>query len=230
MWRLSSDLSAEDEVAAHAPPDDEQRRACARAAAVYRQYAPRGQFRPWALLQPTEHTRAYRLAYPTLICASYDRAFLHDVRTGALVQTIDIAPRTLCYVDVNERHAFVCHPDAVYVFSRESGSQVLRVSADADIQCNQLVEDTILAIGNNFITPLSVSPNAENSHSRLIAGEFLRIPWFALRLRTHISRQHMFLGTAAISWSYLRDAVLFSYPILSVSVVQRSALKRRGWL
>jgi len=57
-----------------------------------------------------------------------DRAYLHDVRTGALVQTIDIRPEDICYVDVNERHVFVCEPEALHVFSRaDGGNEVLRI-------------------------------------------------------------------------------------------------------
>jgi len=125
VWRLASDFAAEGEVAACAPPDRGQINVSARAAMVYHQYAPRGQFRPWALLRVRESTDTYRLAYPTLICAGYKHAFLHDVRTGSLVQTINIRFRTPCYVYVNERHAFVCDEYAVHVFSRESGSEVL---------------------------------------------------------------------------------------------------------
>ncbi|KAH9174790.1 hypothetical protein EDB89DRAFT_1883946, partial [Lactarius sanguifluus] len=125
VWRLANDFSIEDEVAANAPPDGEQMDASATAAALYHQYVPRGQFLPWALLRSHELTRAYRLAYPTLICASDERAFLYDVRPGSLVQTIDIHLEGLRYVDVNEHHAFVCERAAVHVFSRESGSEGL---------------------------------------------------------------------------------------------------------
>src|ERR1700761_6257793 len=70
VWRLASDFTAEDEVAAHAPPIGQQMEASNSAATMYHQYAPRGQFRPWALLAYPQLTRAYRLSYPTLICAS----------------------------------------------------------------------------------------------------------------------------------------------------------------
>ena len=57
-----------------------------------------------------------------------ERAYLHDVRTGALVQAIDIRPEDICYVDVDERHVFVCEPEAVHVFSRaDGGNEVLRI-------------------------------------------------------------------------------------------------------
>ncbi|KAH9002138.1 hypothetical protein EDB86DRAFT_3074499 [Lactarius hatsudake] len=80
--------------------------ASACAATEYHQYAPRGQFRPWAVLALPSFTTMYRLAYPTLICTNSRHAFLYDVRTGSLVQTIDIHLQ-ICYVDVNERYVFI---------------------------------------------------------------------------------------------------------------------------
>jgi len=172
VWRLASDFAAEDEVAAHAPPDGQQMEASASAATVHHQYAPRGQFRPWALLEYPGLTRAYRLAYPTLICASSRKAFLHDVRTGSLVQTINITTvQSLCYVDVNERHAFVCEPNVLHVFSRESGNEILRLSANHPMRCSQLVEDPDF---DTFITPLSVSPKVDDIGPRFIAAHVSR--------------------------------------------------------
>ncbi|KAH9038549.1 hypothetical protein EDB85DRAFT_427610 [Lactarius pseudohatsudake] len=171
VWRLASDFSTEGEVATHSPPDVEQIDASACAATVYHQYAPRGQFRPWALLALPSFTTMYRLAYPTLICANPRRAFLYDVRTGSLMQTIDIHIQSICYVDANETHAFVCEPDAVHVFSRENGNEVLEIPADATVQCNLLVEGPI---SDEFITPLSVSPKRDKSRPRFIAAHVSR--------------------------------------------------------
>lgn len=166
---MASDFDAENDHAAHAPPTDLQIAASTRAAEVYHQYAPRGQFRPWALLAFPGLTRAYRFAYPTLICVHYEQAFLTDVRTGSLVQTIDIHVEAISYVDVNERHAFVCELVAVHVYSRENGSEVLCIPADSTIRCSQLVEDPGF---EKFTTVLSVSPKVEESHPKFIAGVF----------------------------------------------------------
>ncbi|KAH9000897.1 hypothetical protein EDB86DRAFT_3133123 [Lactarius hatsudake] len=171
VWRLASDFSTEGEVATHSPPDGEQMDTSAYAATVYHQYAPRGQFRPWAVLALPSFTTMYRLAYPTLICANSRHAFLYDVRTGSLVQTIDIHIQSICYIDVDETHAFVCEPDAVHVFSRESGNQVLEIPADATVRCNLLVEGPI---SDKFITPLSVSPKRDKSRPRFIAAHVSR--------------------------------------------------------
>ena len=131
VWRLASDfVDGEPEVAPYAPPDEKQKRTYEFFATVppHQRYAPHGHFRPWAKLSFPTFTRAYRLAYPTLLCAGMDRAYLHDVRTGRLVQSIDIRPEDICYVDVNERYVFVCEPEALHVFSRaDGGNEALRI-------------------------------------------------------------------------------------------------------
>jgi hypothetical protein len=77
----------------------------------------------------------------------------------------------ICYVDMSERHTFVCEQDAVHVFLRESSSKILRIPADATIWCtsSQLVEDPDF---NMFTTHLSVSPNVDTSRPRFITGMF----------------------------------------------------------
>lgn len=152
VWRLVSDDDDDDltvggnecdMVASHAPPDEGQRRVSAVAATMHRRYAPRGHFRPWAKISLPETTHAYRFAYPTLLCANRSHAFLHDVRTGALVQTIDLRlmhRQSVCYVDVNERHAFVCDPEALHVYARHdgdgraAGAEVLLISRSMPVQ------------------------------------------------------------------------------------------------
>ncbi|KAH9004529.1 hypothetical protein EDB86DRAFT_2825674 [Lactarius hatsudake] len=163
VWRLVSGFTTDDEVAAYAPPEAVQIAVSAHAASLNHQYAPRGHFRPWGLLRFHEPARGYRLAYPTLICASRERAFLYDVHTGSLVQTIAIRFWSLSNLDVNERHAFVCESDAMHVFSRESGNEVLCIPVDASVQCSRRVEDPFLISGDWLITPLSVHPEVDES-------------------------------------------------------------------
>jgi hypothetical protein len=105
----------------------------------------------------------YRLVYPTLVCASMEHTFLCDVRTGSLLQTINTHLPSFRYLDVNERHAFICEQDVMRVFSRESGLEVLRIPADATVRCSQRVEDPSLISGDWFTTPLSVSPEVDES-------------------------------------------------------------------
>jgi hypothetical protein len=163
VWRLASDFVAEDEVAADAPPNGEQMAMSAYVTELYHHYTPRGQFRPWSLLRFNELVYAYRLVYPALICTSKEHTFLCDVRTGSLMQTINTHLPSFRYPDVNERHAFICEPDAIHVFSRESGIEVLRIPVDATVRCSQRVEDPSLISGDWFTTPLSVSPEVDES-------------------------------------------------------------------
>ncbi len=61
-------------------------------------------------------------------------AFLHDLRTGALVQTIKVnrTPQVVgrCHVDMDERHVFVCEPHMIHVFARDRGTEVFRMRND----------------------------------------------------------------------------------------------------
>jgi hypothetical protein len=194
VWRLACDIHAEGEVAAHSQPDGEQMIVSARAAEVYHHYAPRGHFRPWALLTPGFTFNVYQLRYPTLICAGVQHTSFYDVRTGSLVQTIDVRLRELRDIDVNERHAFVCEADVVRVFSRESGSEVLRIPADATVRCSQHVENPDFVPGDWFITPLSVSLKVDKpSRPHFIASvsKFTYTLWFT---HTHISRSPSLQG------------------------------------
>ncbi|KAF8271013.1 hypothetical protein EI94DRAFT_1569560 [Lactarius quietus] len=175
VWRLASDFVTEGEVAADAPSDEQMAIVSARVAELYHHYAPRGQFRPWSLLRFDESTFIYyRLAYPTLLCGNEENIFLFDVRTGSLVQTLNIHIRTNSFgVDVNERHTFICVSDVVHVFSRQSGIEVLRIPAEASVRCSQhvLVEDPLLISGDWLITPLSVSHEVdETPHPEFISG------------------------------------------------------------
>jgi len=175
VWRLASDDVAVGEVAAYSPPDEGQRRASTSAATMHRRYAPRGHFRPWAVLSFPEPTHAYRLAYPTLLCANEARAFLHDVRTGALVQTLDVrsVQRAVCYVDVNERYAFVCEPRVLRVFAREGGAEVLRVPNSEFVQS---VAETGAVPGNPFVSVLPLRPGSDDSRPNFLAGALLPPP------------------------------------------------------
>jgi hypothetical protein len=92
------------------------------------------------------------------------------------MQTINIHLRTLYCVDVNERHAFVCEPDVVHVFSLESGIEILRIPVDATLRCSQRVEDPCLVSGDWFITTLSVTPKVDEClRSEFIAGLFTHL-------------------------------------------------------
>ena len=175
VWRLASDFVTEGEVAADAPPGVRQMAESAHVTELYRHYAPRGQFLPWSLLRSDEPVNLYRLKCPTLVLANKEHAFLYDVTTGSLLQTISINCSTFCSLDVNARHVFVSEPCAVRVFSRESGIEVLRIPAEAAIRCSQHVEDPFLISGGWFTTTLSVFPEVDESpRPEFITGVFIR--------------------------------------------------------
>jgi hypothetical protein len=116
-----------------------------------------------------------------LICANLEQIILYDIRTGSLVQTINTNLLRLKYVDVSERHTFVCKQDVVHVFSWESGIEVLCIPADTAVQCSQRVEDPFLVSGDWFITPISVS---SSPCPKFIAGVFKRL-WFTQRFHSY---------------------------------------------
>jgi hypothetical protein len=140
---------------------------------MHPQYTPQGRFRPWAKLSFPEPTRAYRFAYPTLLCANDEHAFLHDVRTGVLVQTIDldVQPRPsggVCYVDVNERYAFVCDSHALRVYSRDrDAAQVLEVPHALFLNNTSRA---VVEHGSSFISILPLHPGQDDLHPNFLAG------------------------------------------------------------
>ena len=143
------------------------------------------------------------------------RAFLHDVRNGALVQTLDVrssVQQAVCYVDVNERYAFVCGPHVLHVFAREGGAEVLRVPNSEFVQN---VAGTRAVPGNPFVSVLPLRPASDDYRPNFLAGALLPPPtpdlglirsFFGAGNRTTTQRfyvvfliQHTYPGTAATS-------------------------------
>jgi hypothetical protein len=188
VWRLASDFAVDDEGASYSPPDEGQRHASTFAAAMHHRFAPRGHFRPWAKLSFPEPTLAFRFSYPTLLCANNKHAFLHDVRTGALVQTIDLNIEEwleedeeeeiggICYVDVNERHAFVCGLRSLHVFARDGGAEVLRISDDVSMP-KVVVVDAVLR--NQFVAVLPLCPREDDHRRPDFRAGVLHIPFLS---------------------------------------------------
>lgn len=100
-----------------------------------------GLFRPWAVLHMPERTSAFRFVYPTLIVAAYDRAFLWDVPSGKLIQTLQGCQfissqdgynqylHRIVYVEISERHVFIAGQTYLRIFSRATGKSVLDLSS-----------------------------------------------------------------------------------------------------
>lgn len=132
VWCLES-RQPPDTYPERSPPDDRQHLAALRASYFHPNDSDRGRFRPWALLHMPTITHAFRFVYPTLLVASQNEAYLFDIPTGTLVQTIDIsAPsphglRELSYVELSAEHVFICWKFAINIFSRRDGSLVLNI-------------------------------------------------------------------------------------------------------
>jgi hypothetical protein len=137
VWRRSSDIS-EHVVDESSTPD----------AIQLELYGPDshfptmdGLFRPWAVLHMPERTSAFRFVYPTLIVAAYNRAYLWDVPSGKLIQTLQECQfisfedgynqylHRIMYVEISERHVFLTGQTYLRIFSRASGKSVLDLSS-----------------------------------------------------------------------------------------------------
>lgn len=172
VWRLASDFTP-DEVPPLSPPDYDQMRVAAFAARRHQQ-TTRGHFRPWALIVFPEVTLAYRFVYPTLLCAGESRAFLYDVRTGALVQTIeDIVADDddVCYVELSERHVFVCATGEVRVFSRTDGARVLIIPSLFSVERMLLAQELTRTIDADVI-PIDLVPLDPFDSGLGVPGQF----------------------------------------------------------
>ncbi|KAF9455949.1 hypothetical protein BDZ94DRAFT_1230369 [Collybia nuda] len=143
VWRRTDDydLSQAEQRVPSSLPSSRQVQASDVSAALFPGPSTRGHFRPWGLLYPPQPTRAFRFVYPILGAAAWDHVFLWDVRTGALVQTIE---NTQCgsdgnlqflgdinYIEVGQKHVFLCGVHGLRGFSRETGRCILdRSSSD----------------------------------------------------------------------------------------------------
>lgn len=139
VWRRVDDydLSEADERVTESLPSPRQTKVFDSLAAPFTGSSTRGHFRPWGLLRAPQPTRAFRFFYPILGAAAWDHVFLWDVRTGALVQTIENTQREangdheflgdINYIEVGLRHVFLCGVGGLRGFSRETGRCVLDI-------------------------------------------------------------------------------------------------------
>jgi hypothetical protein len=122
--------------------------------------------------------------YSTLLCANNQHAFLYDLRTGALVQTIKVnrIPQEagLCHVDMDERHVVVCESYAVHVFARDRGTEVFRIRSDVFTPKMKVGTVGSNAHGEALVESGSLSwrPRGDDSRSDFLAGALaFRFPW-----------------------------------------------------
>lgn len=83
----------------------------------------RGAFVPWTVISPPNPTRALRAVHSKLLLASQvaGEAYLYDLLTGQLIQSIQFRTREdpvvdVNYVDFSQRHAFICTHSDVLIF------------------------------------------------------------------------------------------------------------------
>lgn len=145
VWRLASDIDAST-LRPNARPDSLQIAASLAAALKY-PASMRGHLQPWSRLTMPEVTRAYRFSYPTLAVMSQHNAYLWDIPSGTLSQTIhgiqDLGGGqstlgSVTYVDVNSDYVFVCGALELRVFSREDSTLFLRLSPNPDLSSTRL--------------------------------------------------------------------------------------------
>ena len=130
VWRLATEYSD-----SPAPPDELQQDITF----MINQHIPqsKGSFKPWAVLTTPEITTAFRFVYPTLLCASWEKAFLWNVVTCELTQIIsDIQEERdeqdlgrVNYVELSQQHVFICGTNQFRIFDRSSGSLVYHISS-----------------------------------------------------------------------------------------------------
>ena len=137
VWKHTS-VIPEREVDESSAPDERQREVHEIQSSVTGGY---NVFEPWAVLHMPEKTRAFRFVYPTLIVAAHDNAYLWDIPSGKLIQTIKECQSMLLgdgsylhlhgivYVEISERHVFIVGHLYVRVFSRATGKSVLNFSS-----------------------------------------------------------------------------------------------------
>ncbi|KAJ7054042.1 hypothetical protein C8F01DRAFT_1374909 [Mycena amicta] len=154
VWRVAEQVDDDHPPPEFPSPPDEFQNAASQLAAELHSASgsTRGHFRPWALLHSPSHPRAFRFVYPTfIVAAECFLAFLWDVRSGELIQTIEDTEnspdgggtdilRDVRYVEVTEGHALICSSRGIRVFSRATGRPLLDIlSNKINYACNKYV-------------------------------------------------------------------------------------------
>ncbi|KAK0195110.1 hypothetical protein F5146DRAFT_974519 [Armillaria mellea] len=131
VWRLVERQNQTDKSLSFSPPDQTQIAASKEAATEHQSSYPKGHFVPYSLIATSTTTYAFRFVYPVLFAATETNFFVYDIPGGKLIQTITANPLEslihLHYVDISERHLFLCGWPNIVVFSRETGKSILKI-------------------------------------------------------------------------------------------------------
>ncbi|GJJ13222.1 hypothetical protein Clacol_007473 [Clathrus columnatus] len=95
----------------------------------------RGAFVPWTTILPSHSIHALRAVNSKLLLASQrvGEAYVYDLPTGQLLQTIQFRDREdplvdVSYVELGQRHAFICTRSDVLIFPLDPSSSHVRAS------------------------------------------------------------------------------------------------------
>ena len=136
MWRLSTEFDSEDSsvLPTSFPPDERQNRAYQNSWGGLNH----GTFKPWALLHAPLPTRAFRFVYPSLLTVGDSNAYVWDIPSATLIQTVSdtnrpidaIDPGSIEYAELDNKYVIICFERAIRLFSRENCGGVLLYSID----------------------------------------------------------------------------------------------------
>ncbi|KAG0706677.1 hypothetical protein DFH29DRAFT_137501 [Suillus ampliporus] len=184
VWRYSRDFQDSD-IPEDFKPDDSMINASQDSAQRFASPTNRGHFRPWALLQMPEFTRAFRFSYPTLLSAGANNAYLWNVPTSRLVETINNiqAPNQdgtlgrLNYVEVNDQYAFFCGSIQLRIFARGGGALVCHLAMKDLPHTNWdvLPDSTDVPCSSSLFEPQRLHEAfhvSGTSQSNFVAGKF----------------------------------------------------------
>jgi hypothetical protein len=184
VWRLARDFQDSD-IPEDFKPDASMITASEEAARRNPSSTGRGHFKPWALLQMPELTRAFRFSYPTLLSANANDAYLWDVPTSRLVETIsnihvrnqDESLGRLNYVDVNDKYVFICGSVQLRIFAREGGALVYHLTKKMlpRTHWDVVPESNNVACPSSLFQPQRLSEAChvtDSSQSNFKAGKF----------------------------------------------------------
>ncbi|EPT00475.1 hypothetical protein FOMPIDRAFT_1163203, partial [Fomitopsis schrenkii] len=133
VWRLADEM--DDQAESTMPPDGHQIRQHLHTKARFGASGP-GVLRPWAFMPSPEAAHTFHLVYPTLLAVSKDTAYLWDITTGTLEQTLPGLQTAeegteplgeIRSVDVNAEHIVLCGENEVHVIARAGGALVFRM-------------------------------------------------------------------------------------------------------
>lgn len=180
-----------------------------------------------------EPTRAFRFSYPTLLSAGANYAYLWDVPTSRLVETItniqapnqDGTLGTLCYVEVNDQYAFFCGSNQLRIFARGGGALVYHLCMKdlQRINWDVLPDNSDDPCPSSLFQPQRLHEAyhvSSTSPSTFVAGKVHT----SIYIIYSLCAQHMYPPRARTSQSSPHQGSSFGFRALNDSSIARSLL------